>query len=225
MEEEIKEEIKEKIKVLIVDDHEIFRLGLKRVLSRLKKVKVVGEAANGKDFLKKLAEIEVDIVLLDIEMPMVNGIEAAKIARTIKPEVRIAALTMFNQDEYIQSMLDAGVRGFIMKNITRDDLSNAINNIYKGKTYFSEEIWDFFSRRIVQSNEKEPKRVKLTRRQQEILQLICEGADNQAISEKLYISERTVIGHKSNLLAKTNCKNTASLITYAIKNKLVELNQ
>lgn len=213
------------IKVLIVDDHEIFRLGLKRILNRIKKVKVVGEAANGQEFLEKLAEIDVDVVLLDIEMPMLNGIEAAKIAKTIKPEVRIAALTMFNQDEYIQSMLDAGVRGFIMKNVTKENLSSAINNIYKGKTYFSEEIWDFFSRKLVQTDEDEPIKPKLTRRQQEILQLICEGLDNEAIAEKLYISERTVIGHKSNLLAKTNCKNTASLITYAIKQKLVNLKQ
>ncbi len=211
------------IKVIIVDDHEIFRLGLKRIINRLKNVKVVAEASNGQEFLEMLPNIDVDVVLLDIEMPLINGIEAAKIAKTIKPEVRIAALTMFNQDEYIQSMLDAGVRGFIMKNITKDNLTAAINNISKGKTYFSEEIWDFFQRKLVQTEEEEPVKLKLTKRQKEILQLICEGYDNEAIAEKLYISERTVIGHKSNLLAKTNCRNTASLITYAIKNKLVKM--
>jgi DNA-binding NarL/FixJ family response regulator len=213
------------IKVLIVDDHEIFRFGLRRIIDRIKNVKVIGEAANGNDFLEQLAKLDIDVVLLDIEMPLLNGIEAARIARSIKPNIKIAALTMFNQDEYIQSMLDAGVQGFIMKNVTKDDLSNAIMNLYAGKTYFSEEIWDFFSKKIVQKENPAPTNIRFTKRQREILHLICEGLDNADISNRLFISERTVIGHKSNLLAKTNCKNTASLISYALKNKLVELDK
>jgi DNA-binding NarL/FixJ family response regulator len=215
--------MEKEIKVLVVDDHEIFRMGLKKILSRLKNIKVVGEAGNGKEFLELLSSIEVDVVLLDIEMPLLNGMEAARIAKSINPDIKIAALTMFTHDEYIQSMLDAGVQGFIVKNITKDEINVAINNIFNGKTYFSEEIWEFFSKRIVQKENPTPINIRFTKRQREILQFICEGHDNTTIAEKLFISERTVIGHKSNLLAKTNCKNTASLITYAIKNKLVEL--
>ncbi len=211
------------IKVLIVDDHEIFRLGLKKILNRIKNIRVVGEAANGKEFLNQLADLEIDVVLLDIEMPLLNGIEAARIAKNIKPKMKIAALTMFNQDEYIQSMLDVGVQGFIMKNITKDELNTAIHNLHKGKTYFSEEIWEFFSKKIVQKENPLPANIRFTKRQKEILKLICEGSDNSSISKQLFISERTVIGHKSNLLAKTNCRNIASLIVYSVKNKLVDL--
>lgn len=209
------------IKIFIVDDHEIFRAGLIRILNKIKNVKVIEEAANGLEFLEKLEHTEPDIVLMDIEMPVMNGIEATKTALSKKPNLVVAALTMFTDDNYIQSMLDAGARGYLLKNISREDMTNAIQTLQSGKNYFSDAIWGYFSKKVVEKKHTETSKLVLTRRQKEILQLICEGFDNRAIAEKLFISERTVIGHKSNLMALTNCKSTASMITYAIKNKLV----
>ena len=208
----------EKIRVFIVDDHEIFRNGLKTVLNRSDKITVVGEAGNGREFLEKYRENQPDVVLMDIEMPGINGIEAT---RTVLGEsdqhLKVIALTMFNDDEYVQSMLDAGASGFLIKNVSKDTLEKAIETISKGGTYYSEELFDFFSKRFGREGKVQGGRIEFTPREKEILQLMAEGLSNKEIADVLYISERTVVGHKSNLLSKTGCKSALSLLTYAIK--------
>jgi len=212
----------DRIKVLIVDDHEIFRNGLKMVLNKLKYVEVAGEANDGKEFINMLEEIVPDIVLMDIEMPVLNGIEATKMALKKHPNLKIIALTMFGDDEYVQSMLDAGVKGFLMKNINKETLDKALQTVHNGGNYYSEELFEFFTKQITKDKEpKEEDTLDLTRREKEILQLLCEGLTNKEIADALFISERTVLGHKTNLLTKTNTKNSLSLMAYAIKNKLV----
>ncbi|OQA00082.1 MAG: Transcriptional regulatory protein DegU [Bacteroidetes bacterium ADurb.Bin408] len=211
----------DKYKIFIVDDHEIFRNGLKMVLGRLKYLEVAGEASNGKEFLNALDVQSPDIVLMDIEMPIMNGIEATIEALNIKPDLKIIALTMFNEDEYVQNMIDAGVRGFLIKNINKETLDKAIQTVINGGNYFSEELFKFFARQMGKEKKKDIPDLELTRREKEILQLICEGLSNKEIADALFISERTVVGHKSNLLAKTDCKNSMSLMAFAIKNKLV----
>ena len=210
-----------KIRVIIADDHEIFRKGLKAVLARLKDIEVVGEATSGKEVLSILDQTITDIVLMDIEMPEMNGIEATKRAIQLDPRVKIVALTMFNNDHYIQDMLDAGARGFLLKNVTKDILNKALHTIASGNTYYSDELFNFFTKKITADAVPTRDELELTKREKEILQLICEGMTNADIADKLCISERTVIGHKSNLLAKTDCKSTAALVSFSIKNKLV----
>lgn len=213
-----------KAEIILVDDHEIFRNGLKMVLGKLKYCKVVAEASNGELFLELLKEHKPDIVLMDIEMPVMNGIEATKNALKIYPDLKIIALTMFNEDEYIQSMIDAGVKGFLLKNINKETLDKAVQMVLNGGNYYSEELFDFFTKQVTKVADKSKVDIiKLTRREKEILQLVCEGLNNKEIAEILFVSERTVVGHKTNLLSKTGCKNTGSLISYAIKNKLVVL--
>ncbi len=213
------------IKVMIVDDHEIFRNGLKMVLGKLKYLEIAGEASDGNSFLEMLDETEADIVLMDIEMPGMNGIEATEAVLKKKPDLKVIALTMFGDDEYIQSMLDAGAKGFLMKNINKENLDRAIQTVYNGGNYFSEELFEFFTRQLTKEKEKDKEKdeekLKLTRREKEILQLLCEGLTNKEIADALFISERTVLGHKTNLLTKTNTKNSLSLMAYAIKNNLV----
>jgi DNA-binding NarL/FixJ family response regulator len=212
------------VKISIVDDHEIFRNGLKMVIGKLKYANVIGEASNGKEFLLQLKKEIPDLVLMDIEMPEMNGIEATEAALKIYPDLKIIALTMFNEDEYIQSMIDAGVRGFLIKNINKETLDKAIATVNNGGNYYSEELFDFFTKQMtrdVKTSHRDD--IKLTRREREILQLICEGLSNKEIADILFVSERTIVGHKSNLLSKTNCKNALSLMSYAIKNKLVVL--
>ncbi len=206
---------------MIVDDHEIFRNGLKMVLGKLKYVELAGEATTGSEFLNMLDKVTPDIVLLDIEMPGLNGIDAAKVALEKNLKLRIIALTMFGDDEYIQSMLDAGAKGFLMKNINKETLDKAILTVYNGGNYYSEELFEFFTRQFTKDKEEDKNLIDFTRREKEILQLLCEGLSNKEIADALFISERTVLGHKTNLLAKTNTKNSLSLMAFAIKNKLV----
>ncbi|HBX49530.1 MAG: hypothetical protein A2275_16595 [Bacteroidetes bacterium RIFOXYA12_FULL_35_11] len=216
----------EQIKIMIVDDHEIFRSGLKMVINKLKFAKVVSEASNGKECLSILSENNLpDIVLMDIQMPEMNGIEATRAALEMYPNLKIVALTMFNEDEYVESMIDAGVKGFILKNITKEIFEKALLAINKGNNYYSEELWSFFTKRL--THEDKPslgEDLKLTRREVEILNLLLEGLSNKEIADRLFVSERTIIGHKSNLLSKTGCKSTVHLLAYAIKNKLIEVN-
>jgi len=211
----------EKMKVFIVDDHEIFRNGLKMVLGKLKYVELIGEATNGREFIDMLKDQTPDIVLLDIEMPVLNGIDAARIALEMNSKLKIIALTMFGDDEYIQSMLDAGVKGFLMKNINKETLDKAILTVYNGGNYYSEELFEFFTKQFSRDKLPQKEEIEFTRREKEILQLLCEGLSNKEIADALFISERTVLGHKTNLLTKTNTKNSLSLMAYAIKNKLV----
>ncbi len=211
------------IKIIIADDHEIFRKGLKAVLSRLKNIEIVGEATSGLEVINILESSAADIVLMDIEMPEMGGIEATKNISLNYPEVKVLALTMFNNDHYIQDMLDAGAKGFLLKNVTKGILDKALNTVAAGNTYYSDELFNFFTKKITSEVVSQKQKIQFTKREKEILQFICDGLANKDIAEKLFISERTVIGHKSNLLAKTNCKSTAALISHAIKNKLIHV--
>ena len=138
----------EMIDIIIVDDHEIFRNGLKMVINKLKYARVIGEAANGKEFIQLLRKKEPHMVFMDIEMPVMNGIEATRKALEDYPDLKIAALTMFNDEAYIESMLEAGARGFLLKNINKDDLEQAIRSIARGHTYYSNELWTSLRERL-----------------------------------------------------------------------------
>jgi len=213
----------EKLRIIIVDDHEFFRSGVKMVINKLKYAKVVAEASNGKEFLEVIKDKEADIILMDIEMPIMNGIEATKKALEDYPDLKVVALTMFNDEEYIDRMVDAGASGFLLKNISKEILDQALQSIASGNTYYSPELWEYFSKKISQEKKAGEMEQQFTKREMEILTLICDGLSNKEIADKLFISERTVVGHKSNLLAKTNTKSTIGLLSYAIKNKLVEI--
>lgn len=208
------------VKIIIVDDHEIFRNGLKMVLGKLEYVELVGEAGNGQEFLDLLRKTHCDLVLMDIEMPIMSGIDATRIAIKENPDLKVISLTMFTDDDYIQSMIDSGVKGFLVKNINKDTLDKAITTVAGGGNYYSEELFKFFTRKLNPKEEVEPV-VKFTSREKEILQLLSEGLSNKEIADILYVSERTVVGHKSNMLAKTGCKSAISLLAYALRHKLI----
>lgn len=209
------------IKIIIVDDHEIFRNGLKMVLGKLSHIELVGEAANGQEFSDMIRTVHCDVVLMDIEMPVMNGIDATRLAMKEQPDIKVIALTMFNDDDYIQSMMDAGARGFLIKNVGKETLDKAIRTVFKGGTFYSEELFNFFTKKFSTPGRTDTTETDFTAREKEVLQLLAEGLSNKEIADVLYISERTVVGHKSNLLAKTGCKNAIGLLAYAIKHKLV----
>ncbi len=213
-----------KAKLFLVDDHLIFREGLRNLIEVEGIGDVVGESSNGKDFLNKIESLDVDLVLMDISMPVMNGIEATKLAIERDPELKIMALSMNGDEDYYYKMIEAGVKGFLLKDSGIKEIERAIYSVIDGDSYFSNELL----RRII-SNLAKPADVKnevdslLSTREKEVLVEICNGLTNDEIAEKLFISAQTVKGHRSNLLSKTNCRNSASLVMYAIKNKIVEL--
>jgi DNA-binding NarL/FixJ family response regulator len=210
--------------IAIVDDHEIFRKGLKMVLSKLNFIDKITECTDGSDFLEKLEQdTSINLVLMDIEMPKLNGIETTKAALKKQPDLKIIALSMYKDAAYIQSMMDAGVKGFLIKNISKPILEKALINIIEGGVYYSEELWDFFTNQLNKEKQQGTDTVHFTKREIEILKLLYEGMTNKEIADELFVSERTIIGHKTNLLSKTGCKNAIGLISYALKNKVIEV--
>jgi DNA-binding NarL/FixJ family response regulator len=212
----------EKIRIIIADDHQLFRNGLKILLNAFPEFEVTGEASNGEEFLKILMNTPAEIALMDINMPEMDGIEATRKGLKIYPEINIIALSMYGEEEYYYKMVDAGARGFVLKDSDISEVKEAILTVKRGGSYFSQELLYHVIQKI-KHRENESKSANLSKREKEILLKICEGLSNQEIAENLFISKRTVDKHRANLLSKTNSKNTASLILFAIKNKLIEI--
>jgi len=211
-----------KVDIYLVDDHSLFREGLKLLLSNLDFIGEIFEANNGEEFVNGLKNNPVDIVLLDIEMPVMNGIEAAKRAREIQPSIKILALSMYSDKNYYLSMIDAGACGFLLKNSNFEEVEKAITDICNDKSYISIEILND----ILKNPGKTSYNVfnnELTERETEVLLLICKGFTNNEIADKLVLSKRTVDKHRENLLQKTQSKNTANLVIFAIKNGLLQI--
>jgi len=210
--------------IILVDDHLILRQGIKSLITAENIAKVIGEASNGIELLELLKKHKPDIVIMDIDMPHMNGMEATQKALEMIPELKIIAFTMFGDEEYYYKMIDLGVKGFILKSSGIAELENAINGVMLGESYFSPEVL----RKIISSmgrnkQVKNSLNVEFTSREIEVLQQICLGLNNEEIAEKLFISPKTIKSHRSNLLGKTGCKNTPTLILYAIKNNIVQI--
>lgn len=212
----------DKIRIIIADDHQLFRNGLKILLNAFPDFEVAGEASNGQEFLKVLRDTKADVALMDINMPEMDGIEATWRGLRLCPTIDIIALSMYGEEEYYYKMVDAGAKGFILKDSDISEVKEAIITVRKGGSFFSQELLYHVIQKI-KHRENESKTANLSKREKEILIKICEGLSNQEIAEALFISKRTVDKHRANLLGKTNSKNTASLILFAIRNKLIEI--
>jgi DNA-binding NarL/FixJ family response regulator len=211
------------IKVIVVDDHELFRKGVVMVLKKMDEVEVIGEAANGRDFLALLNSKKPDIVFMDIKMPLMNGIEATEEAVKRLPEIKIIALSMFGEEEYLHKMINAGASGFLLKNSSIDEIENAIHAVYEGKNCYSNDLLGYFTKKFIDLKSVDSDAIKLTKREIEILELVAKGFSNPEIADMLFISKRTVDGHKANLVQKTGSKNIVDLLVYAIKNQLIKI--
>ena len=212
----------ERLSIILVDDHKLFREGLKLLLDNLSFIGEVREASNGLAFLEELEAGIPDLVFIDIDMPLLNGIEATSKALQSYPDLKIIALSMYGDEEYYLKMINAGVKGFVLKNSGIQEVETAIHTVVSGKNYFSQEILILL---IKNMNRKkiQGKKSGLSEREIEILHQICMGFSNQEIADLLYLSKRTVDKHRENLLLKTQSKNTAGLVIYAIKNGILEL--
>ena len=211
------------VKVILVDDHNLFRNGLKLLLSGNDNIKVVAEASDGSELLSQLENIQADVILIDIEMPVMNGIEASRIALEKYPDLKIISLSMYGEEEYYYRMIDAGVKGFILKNSDITEVIKAINTVMQGGTYFSSEVLYNVVKNIKIVGKTPGNVAAISEREKEVLEQICKGLSNQEIADTLFISKRTVEKHRASLLSKTNTKNTAQLVMYAIENKLTDL--
>jgi DNA-binding NarL/FixJ family response regulator len=211
------------MEIFIVDDHRLFREGLKLLLSTRGFVSRVHEASNGLEFIRALPTTRCDVVLMDIEMPEMNGIDATIQAIKMRPHIKIIALSMFGDEQYYYKMIDAGARGFMLKNSGIDKVVDAIQKVAVGEEYFSEELLAGILENVREGHSRERLTTDLSGRELQILYHICLGLSNQQIAEKLFISKRTVDKHRANLLDKTGCRNTAALVIHAIKNKMIDI--
>ncbi len=211
-----------KISVLIVDDHQLFREGLKLLLGISSIVGEVYQASDGNEFLDFIENMSPDIVLMDINMPIMDGIEATTKALKEHPEMKIIALSMFGDDEYYIKMIEAGAKGFIVKNSDIEVVETAIQQVMEGKTYFASDVMATLVMHLNQRKNEETKN-ELSERESEILYMICKGLSNQEIADALFLSKRTVDKHRENILAKTQAKNTAGLVLYAIKHNIIQV--
>jgi DNA-binding NarL/FixJ family response regulator len=212
------------IKLFIADDHKIIRDGIRALLKDMVDIEIVGEAQDGLEAIKILETLSVDVVLMDISMPGINGIDCTRKIKATWPELKVLVLSMSKEDEHIKKMLEAGALGYILKNTGKEELISAIKMVSEGKFYFSNEITDSMMKDyIFQNNEKSnhQKVVELTEREKQVLILISKEFTNAEIALELFISIRTVDAHRRNLLEKTGCRNTAGLMKYAMENHFI----
>jgi DNA-binding NarL/FixJ family response regulator len=212
----------DKIRVAIVDDQHLFRKAIADLLAGTEGFELLTDAGNGREFLETLAQLEhlPDIVLVDLDMPEMNGVELNEILHSRYPAIKTIILSVFNQERFISRMIDAGANGYLEKNCSIEELVTAVNTVHKTGFYFNAACINALrhasshrSKKITNVNNIE---FDLTPREHEILELICTECTNVEIADKLFISVRTVEGHRNNLLLKVGCRNTAGLVTFAI---------
>lgn len=216
------------IKVMIADDHAIFRDGFRLLLKDQRDALLVGEAANGRELIQRVEELHPNIVITDIKMPDTDGIELCRQLRDHYPSVDVIALSMFSDDHLIADMLEAGAKGYLLKNTNRTELLQAIHTVYDGGTYYSPATGEKLARLIGKNKFQLPKKqlnVKFSAREKEILQLICEQYTTREIAGALNLSIRTIESYRLSLHEKTGSRNSIGVVIYAIRNGLFPLSE
>jgi len=215
------------VKVILADDHKIVREGIKAILGNSSEIEVVAEASNGKEVIEKIPTTHPDLVLMDINMPEMDGIEATRYIKKNFANTKVLILSMLDQQEKVKQLMDIGASGYILKTSGHDDLVNGIKTVASGGSYISAEITYSLLNKGRYDDESEngdarEKSGHISKREIEVLKLIASGLTNVEIAEALFNSKRTIESHRRNLIEKTRTKNTAELIRYAIKNGLIE---
>jgi len=214
------------VRLLIADDHEIFRAGLRALLEVQPGWRVVAEAADGRDAVKKAAETRPDVALLDIAMPFLNGLEAAQEIAQTSPRTKIVMLTVHDSDAMINEVLAAGARGYLFKSDAASDLVTAVNAVQGDGTFFTAKVADIVLTSFINSGARPAAlaspRSRLTARQREIAQLLAEGRTTKEVASMLNLSVKTAETHRANLMRRLNCHSAADLVRYALRNQIIE---
>lgn len=218
------------IKLVIADDHEVYRDGLKALLERVKRLQlhIVGEASNGKELVAITEQVQPDIVLTDIMMPVMDGIEATRIITTAHPTVRVIALSMFNQDNLVLDMFTHGATGYLIKNAHKDEIVEAIETVFAGHTYYCRSTSMKLARLIAAhkpSAGPQKQKVSFSERELQVIRLICLEKTTKEISDELNISPRTVEEHRIRIRDKMDVKSTTGIVIYAIRHQLFKIDQ
>lgn len=206
-------------RIVLVDDHTLFRTGLRELLEHSTDCRVVAEAASGEEFLTMLQGLEADLVFMDFAMPGMDGAQTIEQALVRRPDLRFITLSMFGEESYYSRMVKAGTRGFLLKDSAIDEVIEAIETVMAGDDYFAPRLLEMLGRGMHTDPAGDE---TLSQREREILVAICRGLSNQEIADELFISKRTVDKHRANILEKTDCKNTAALVVYAIRTGIVK---
>jgi DNA-binding NarL/FixJ family response regulator len=221
----------ENIKIALADDEVLFRKGIAFLLQRKKNIDIIFEACNGEELVSFLREnnhngTNPDIIIIDLKMPVLNGVEATKIIHDEFPDIKIIALTSYNTKSFIANMIDVGAASYLVKNTTPQELMTTINEVHANGYYYNDDVLQVIHEYLISPKKKVKSKYldeQLTNREVEVLKLICKQYSGAEIAEKLFLSTRTVEGHRNNLLRKTECKNMIGLIIYAINNEYVTL--
>jgi DNA-binding NarL/FixJ family response regulator len=218
----------EKIKIILVDDHQIVRDGIKALLNDAEDIDIISEAASYNELREKLKLQDPDIIVMDISLPEISGLEITKMLSETYPNLKVLILSMYTGEDFIFNAIKAGAKGYLPKNTTRKEIIDAIHAIYNNNEYYSESISKVILKSYVQKAKTAdimPVRAedKLSGREIEILKYFAGGMSNQDIADKLFISIRTVESHKNHIMQKLELKSTVELIKYAIKNKIVDI--
>lgn len=216
------------IRLIIADDHEIFRDGLALMLSKQENMTLVGQAGDGQALLQLAEETQPDMVLTDIKMPIVDGITATRALLRLYPHLKIIALSMFEEENLIVDMLEAGAKGYLLKNADKQEILQAILTVLEGNIFYCKHTTAHLASLIVKSKfdpQKKDPAVLFTEREREIIRLICLQHTAQEIGDLLYISKRTVEGYRTRILEKMDVKNTAGVVIFALKHSLIGENE
>ncbi|MFA5329253.1 MAG: response regulator transcription factor [Prolixibacteraceae bacterium] len=215
----------EKIKILLADDHQLFLDGLSALLGQIASVEIVAAVSDGAQLLEKLKGSEGDLVIVDLHMPVLDGLETTKMIRQLYPAVKVLGLTMDNEVDSIQDMLEAGASGYILKNTGKAELETAILQVMKGEVYLSQSLSSQLAQRLLLKKravvEETCELDMLTEREVEILKMVALENSNTEIAEKLYISPKTVETHRKNLMKKIGARNSLGIYKFALKHKLI----
>jgi len=214
-----------KIRILLADDHPMVRSGLIKLLEPFKEFIIIGEASDGEEAVAMTKKLEPDVVIIDLSMPKLSGIEATKIIRKDFPSVKVLVLTMHDNEEYVYQILKSGAGGYMLKSSGKDELAAAIRAVARGDRFFSPRVSEIVMEAYLRKSEARDDLpmtdddLPLTKREREILQYIADGLNNSQIAEKLFISARTVETHRTNIMQKLDIHDTANLVRFALSKK------
>jgi DNA-binding NarL/FixJ family response regulator len=214
-----------KIRVLLVDDHAILREGIKALLEKQDNIEVVAEAADGREAISRVAQFRPDVVVLDISMPMMDGLESTRQMKRDNPDIKVLVLTMHDNEEYFFQLLRAGASGYVTKKSVSRELVSAIEAVYRGESFFCPSMAKFLLSDFLRLDKavENTGQEELTPREREIVKLIAEGYTNQQIADLLHRSVKTIESHRSNILRKLGIHDSIELVKYAVRKKLIEI--